>query len=736
MSLIGKMGEFCEEKEDWSQYMERLEFFFTANGIEGEERQRAVLLTVIGPAAFGLLKRLVEPRKVGRESFASLVETMREHLESEPSDIVHRFEFNSRERRPCESVALFNDDLSKLAERCNFGRVRDDMLRDRLVCGVNDQLIRRRLLSERQLTYERALEIALGIETAAKDAQRTTSTLPARQGSMETGCHPHEGLRQRPSSPQRSMETGCHPHHGLRQRPSSPQRSMETGCPPHDGLRQRPSSPKGSMETECHPHGGRWQRPTSPKGSMETECHPHDGLRQRSSSPQRSMETGCRPHGGRWQRPSSPKGSMETGCHPHEGLWQRVSFPQGSMETGCHPPDGLLQRSSSPQGSMETRCYPHDGLRQRPSSPQGSMETGCQPHGGLRQRPSSTQEHKAVKSARSRGCVRPIPVWLEMQELMAEALQAVIMGLGLEVFRLLLACAGPASVRAKLCSLATRRFTSTVYARIFYFMESFCNGRPTVLDLRNGDDYFLRSLQLGMDSIIPLESGSPEEVVQKFPCTKCSYCFATVAAWQLHMERHRPVSSDKKHKCSECPYSTDDKRSLRIHTRVHTGEKPFTCSVCSKRFSQSSYRRRHMRIHNNDRPYSCTVCSKNFNRMSVLQQHTRIHTGERPYVCKVCAKAFSHPSSLQQHTRIHTGERPYVCKVCSKSFCHQSAFHKHSRTHTGERPHTCTLCGNKKKKFLLGGRRQHALHRCTSTNTTKAPKSTTKHHSVHSHHGS
>ena len=203
MSPVGKMGEFCEENEDWSQYVERVEFFFTANGIEGEERKRAVLLTVMGPAAFGLLKRLVEPRKVARESFDSLVAIMRDHLESEPSDIVQRFRFNSRDRKPCESVALFNAELSKLAGRCNFGRVRDDMLRDRLVCGVNDELIQRRLLSERGLTYERALEIALAIETAPKDvaAKSVTNTvLWSPQGAMETGSRLHRALRRCPSA--------------------------------------------------------------------------------------------------------------------------------------------------------------------------------------------------------------------------------------------------------------------------------------------------------------------------------------------------------------------------------------------------------------------------------------------------------------------------------------------------------------------------------------------------------
>ena len=44
------------------------------------------------------------------------------------------------------------------------------MLRDRLVCGVRDIRIQRRLLAELKLTLKRALDLALAIEAADKDA--------------------------------------------------------------------------------------------------------------------------------------------------------------------------------------------------------------------------------------------------------------------------------------------------------------------------------------------------------------------------------------------------------------------------------------------------------------------------------------------------------------------------------------------------------------------------------------
>ena len=44
------------------------------------------------------------------------------------------------------------------------------MLRDRLVCGVNDSRIQRRLLSEPDLTYKRAYDLAQAMEAAERNA--------------------------------------------------------------------------------------------------------------------------------------------------------------------------------------------------------------------------------------------------------------------------------------------------------------------------------------------------------------------------------------------------------------------------------------------------------------------------------------------------------------------------------------------------------------------------------------
>ena len=170
-ATLGKVEEFDSNREEWSQYVERLGHFFLANGITEEAKKRSVFLAVIGPTAYKLLRNLVSPAKPGVRPYEELIRVMTEHHNPTPSEIVQRYKFHSRFRQPGESVATFVAELRSLAEFCNFGQTLDDMLRDRLVCGINEAVIQRRLLAEPRLTLQKALELAQGMEAAAQNSR-------------------------------------------------------------------------------------------------------------------------------------------------------------------------------------------------------------------------------------------------------------------------------------------------------------------------------------------------------------------------------------------------------------------------------------------------------------------------------------------------------------------------------------------------------------------------------------
>ena len=173
MATLGKVGEFQPALEDWPQYVERFKFFLTANDITSAEKKCATFLAVIGPSTYKLLRSMLAPRNPGEVSFDETIKVLSDHYSPKPSEIVSRFKFYNRSRQPGESVSTFVSEIRALARFCNFGESSlDSMIRDRLVCGIQDEQIQKHLLSKGdKLTLAKALTLSQAIETANKDVQ-------------------------------------------------------------------------------------------------------------------------------------------------------------------------------------------------------------------------------------------------------------------------------------------------------------------------------------------------------------------------------------------------------------------------------------------------------------------------------------------------------------------------------------------------------------------------------------
>ena len=169
-TALGTLTPFVPDEEHFDSYVERLDAYFVANDIDDENKQVAVLLNCVGAKSYGTLKDLTSPDLPKTKKYDELVNLLQEHLSPKPVLVAERYRFNLRFQEPGESVSVFLASLRRLSKHCKYGNILDDMLRDRFIVGLRSEAMKKRLLSEKDLTLSTAVEIAKAMETAAKDA--------------------------------------------------------------------------------------------------------------------------------------------------------------------------------------------------------------------------------------------------------------------------------------------------------------------------------------------------------------------------------------------------------------------------------------------------------------------------------------------------------------------------------------------------------------------------------------
>ena len=182
--------------DDWPRWRRRYEQFHVASGLmdADEKQQVSTLLYCVGEEAESVLSSTGVTADE-RKQYAAVMGKFDEFFMVRRNIIFERARFNQRNQQDGETAEAYIMELYKLADNCNYGDRRDEMIRDRLVVGIRDASLSQNLQFDAELTLDKAKK-RIRQQEAVGEQQRELNTTAAERADIEN-IHSLSRRRQR-----------------------------------------------------------------------------------------------------------------------------------------------------------------------------------------------------------------------------------------------------------------------------------------------------------------------------------------------------------------------------------------------------------------------------------------------------------------------------------------------------------------------------------------------------------
>ena len=202
--------------EEWPKWIRRFERFRQASGLDtkGEESQINALIYTMGDHADDILC-----------SFGLNEEDAKKydgHFVKRRNKIFERAKFNQRVQKGGESVDSFITALYTLSEHSEYGNLREEMIRDRIIVGI----LNSRLSEQLQLDPDLKLETA--VTKVRQNEAVKQQQLIVRGRDSETTIE--DVSSSKPKHPEKQPGTSQKPYKGVQTKRSKSGESKPSSC--------------------------------------------------------------------------------------------------------------------------------------------------------------------------------------------------------------------------------------------------------------------------------------------------------------------------------------------------------------------------------------------------------------------------------------------------------------------------------------------------------------------------
>nr|CAH7731486.1 unnamed protein product [Callosobruchus chinensis] len=138
----------------WPQWRKRFERFMSVSGqnMKPDEEKINILMYVLGEEAEEVMLQF-NPQPA---TFSQTLNAFENHFIPRRNIIFERYKFNTRIQQQGEPIECFITSLHSLAEHCQYGQLKEELIRDRIVVGMQDRRTSERLQLKATLTLSKS----------------------------------------------------------------------------------------------------------------------------------------------------------------------------------------------------------------------------------------------------------------------------------------------------------------------------------------------------------------------------------------------------------------------------------------------------------------------------------------------------------------------------------------------------------------------------------------------------
>lgn len=199
---------------NWASFRADFEDYLLATGLlkKDADVQAATLRRLMGSECRHIYKHNLGLTQDQQKDVKAILEALEAYFTPTKNVIFERYVFGNLRQEEGETIDAFVTRLREKAATCEYGPLKEQLIRDRLVLGITDEDARRRLLRGKDLTLAMAVDICRTAEIM--DSKLKTMALDnSRHGE---NLNVAEGQRRRPTSRQSDQQATTKPAQSMR----------------------------------------------------------------------------------------------------------------------------------------------------------------------------------------------------------------------------------------------------------------------------------------------------------------------------------------------------------------------------------------------------------------------------------------------------------------------------------------------------------------------------------------